>query len=42
MTNNLKIANILGRDIVDEMQESYLSYAMSVIISRALLMLEMV
>jgi len=31
-----KNQNILGRDLVDEMEESYLSYAMSVIISRAL------
>ena len=31
-----KNQNILGRDLVDEMEESYLSYAMSVIVSRAL------
>ena len=36
MEENFKTQNILGRDIVDEMEESYLSYAMSVIISRAL------
>ena len=36
MDEQFKNQNILGRDIVDEMQESYLSYAMSVIISRAL------
>ncbi|PCH53958.1 MAG: DNA gyrase subunit A, partial [Verrucomicrobiales bacterium] len=28
--------NILPRDIVDEMKESYLNYSMSVIVSRAL------
>jgi DNA gyrase subunit A len=28
--------NILPRDIVDEMRESYLNYSMSVIVSRAL------
>ena len=28
--------NVLGRDIVDEMRESYLNYSMSVIVSRAL------
>ena len=36
MEEQFKNQNILNRDIVDEMQESYLSYAMSVIISRAL------
>ena len=36
MEENFKNQNILGRDIVEEMNESYLSYAMSVIISRAL------
>ena len=36
MEENFKNQNILGRDIVEEMEESYLSYAMSVIISRAL------
>tara|TARA_Y100000590_G_scaffold463320_1_gene629817 strand:+ start:459 stop:2936 length:2478 start_codon:yes stop_codon:yes gene_type:complete len=36
MEENFKSQNILGRDIVEEMEESYLSYAMSVIISRAL------
>jgi len=36
MEENFKNQNILGRDLVDEMEESYLSYAMSVIISRAL------
>ena len=36
MEKEFKNQNILGRDLVDEMEESYLSYAMSVIISRAL------
>ena len=36
MEEEFKNQNILGRDLVDEMEESYLSYAMSVIISRAL------
>ena len=36
MEENFKNQNIVGRDLVDEMEESYLSYAMSVIISRAL------
>jgi len=36
MEENFKNQSILGRDLVDEMEESYLSYAMSVIISRAL------
>ena len=36
MEEEFKNQNILGRDIVEEMEESYLSYAMSVIISRAL------
>ena len=36
MKEEFKNQNILGRDIVEEMEESYLSYAMSVIISRAL------
>ncbi len=36
MEENFKNQNILGRDLVEEMKESYLSYAMSVIISRAL------
>mgnify|MGYP001376281914 CR=1 FL=1 len=36
MEEEFKTQNILGRDIVEEMEESYLSYAMSVIISRAL------
>jgi len=36
MEENFKNQNIIGRDIVEEMEESYLSYAMSVIISRAL------
>ena len=36
MEEEFKNQNILSRDIVDEMEESYLSYAMSVIISRAL------
>jgi len=36
MEEQFKNQNILNRDIVDEMEESYLSYAMSVIISRAL------
>ena len=36
MEEEFKNQNILNRDIVDEMEESYLSYAMSVIISRAL------
>ena len=36
MEEEFKSQNILGRDIVEEMEESYLSYAMSVIISRAL------
>jgi len=36
MEENFKNQNILGRDLVDEMEESYLSYAMSVIVSRAL------
>jgi DNA gyrase subunit A len=36
MEQEFKDQNILGRDLVEEMEESYLSYAMSVIISRAL------
>ena len=36
MEEEFKDQNIQNRDIVDEMEESYLSYAMSVIISRAL------
>jgi len=36
MEEDFKNQSILGRDLVDEMEESYLSYAMSVIISRAL------
>ena len=36
MEEDFKNQNILGRDLVDEMEESYLSYAMSVIVSRAL------
>ena len=36
MKEEFKNQNILDRNIVDEMEESYLSYAMSVIISRAL------
>tara|TARA_B100000131_G_scaffold61911_1_gene57981 strand:+ start:3694 stop:6195 length:2502 start_codon:yes stop_codon:yes gene_type:complete len=36
MEEEFKNQSILGRDIVEEMEESYLSYAMSVIISRAL------
>ena len=36
MEEEFKTQNILGRDIVEEMEESYLSYAMSVIISRPL------
>jgi DNA gyrase subunit A len=36
MEEEFKNQNILGRDLVDEMEESYLSYAMSVIVSRAL------
>ena len=36
MEEQFKNQNILSRDLVDEMEESYLSYAMSVIISRAL------
>ena len=36
MEEQFKNQSILGRDLVDEMEESYLSYAMSVIISRAL------
>ena len=36
MEEEFKNQSILGRDLVDEMEESYLSYAMSVIISRAL------
>ena len=36
MEEDFKNQNILDRNIVDEMEESYLSYAMSVIISRAL------
>ena len=36
MKEDFKNQKILGRNIVDEMEESYLSYAMSVIISRAL------
>ncbi len=36
MEEQFKNQSILGRDLVDEMKESYLSYAMSVIISRAL------
>ena len=31
MEKEFKNQNILGRDLVDEMEESYLSYAMSVI-----------
>ena len=36
MEEEFKNQKILERDLVDEMEESYLSYAMSVIISRAL------
>jgi len=36
MEEEFKNQNILGRDLVEEMEESYLSYAMSVIVSRAL------
>jgi len=36
MEEEYKNENILGRDLVEEMEDSYLSYAMSVIISRAL------
>ena len=36
MEQEFKDQNIQNRDIVDEMQESYLTYSMSVIISRAL------
>ena len=36
MEEEFKNQQILSRDIIDEMEESYLSYAMSVIISRAL------
>ena len=36
MEEDFKNQNILSRDIVEEMEESYLSYAMSVIVSRAL------
>ena len=36
MEEEFKNQNILDRDLIDEMEESYLSYAMSVIISRAL------
>ena len=36
MEKEFKNQKILERDLVDEMEESYLSYAMSVIISRAL------
>ena len=36
MEEEFKNQKILGRDLVEEMEESYLSYAMSVIISRAL------
>jgi len=36
MEESFKDQNILNRDLIDEMEESYLSYAMSVIISRAL------
>ena len=36
MEEEFKNQSILGRDLVEEMEESYLSYAMSVIISRAL------
>ena len=36
MEEEFKNQKILKRDLVDEMEESYLSYAMSVIISRAL------
>ena len=36
MEEEFKNQKILGRDLVDEMEESYLSYAMSVIVSRAL------
>ena len=34
--NELNRDNILPRDIVEEMRESYLNYSMSVIVSRAL------
>ena len=33
MEEEFKNQSILGRDLVDEMEESYLSYAMSVILS---------
>ena len=36
MEEEFKNQKILGRDLVEEMEESYLSYAMSVIVSRAL------
>ena len=36
MEEEFKNQNILDRNLIDEMEESYLSYAMSVIISRAL------
>ena len=36
MEEQFKDQNIQNRDIVDEMEESYLTYAMSVIVSRAL------
>ena len=36
MEEEFKDQNIQNRDIVDEMEESYLTYSMSVIVSRAL------
>ncbi len=36
MMNSIGFGNVNARDIVQEMQESYLDYAMSVIVSRAL------
>ena len=36
MEEEFKNQSILERDLIEEMEESYLSYAMSVIISRAL------
>ena len=36
MEKEFKEQNIQSRDIVDEMEESYLTYSMSVIVSRAL------
>ena len=36
MKEDFKNQKILGRNIVDEMEESYLTYSMSVIVSRAL------